>query len=92
MQSPHETLQTCHADITHIDGESDKVNVGVGGLNGSVETILLSLLQSGLTQVPEYLGSGQRLDLTLQVQLLTLLKYFDWNEIFSSETEIFSTD
>ena len=92
MQSPHETLQTCHADITHIDCESDKVNVGVGGLNGSVETILVSLLQSGLTQVPEYLGPGQRLDLTLQVQLFTLLKYFDWNEIFSSETEIFSTD
>ena len=67
MQSPHETRQTCHADITHIDGETNKVNVGVGGLNGSVERIFLSLLQSGLAEIPEYLGSGQRLDLTLQV-------------------------
>ena len=53
--------------MTHIDGEPDKVNVRVGRLDGSVEAKLLSLLQSGLTQVPEYLGSGQCLDLTLQV-------------------------
>ena len=56
-----------HGLFPHIDGEPNKVDVGVGGLDGSVETVLLSLLQSGLTEVPEYLGSWQRLDLTLQV-------------------------
>ena len=58
---------------TYDNGQTDEVDVGVGGLNGAIEGVLVVGKDLPVVQVPLDVRLRQRLDLALEVQLVALL-------------------
>ena len=65
--------QSYQSFFSYIYCQTDKVDVRVGGLDGTKQGVLLAFLNLLVPEEPEDLWSRKGLDLTFQMQFLTLL-------------------